>query len=354
MTQESYHNDIEGDVRKHFAFISENRAMIKEEEVSRLSALEIRQFGLNDSVPETTAIDSSSAPLYRASSMWLIAVRALSLRYKFNATNGTPAYELQGQEINEGAELVTTSGKIAEGLSDLARELAELTVPRKSLVRTMADYIRMLKEIQLANSAARSTRDSIILMDGTLSPPTPRLIRRLAEETALNCRENRNALVGISKDSSGNLLGSIAPDEEMLRTIDRTGMLFVKVPENKEATHGPKRDVFFVKFHPEAPKWFRVDVSAAEYDPRTLFGSIAQYAQNQLCPGYPLPLAEAHIVAVMIRKYPRLYDELLLRVGHEMGFTLQEIVWGRTNIEGRRMDAFHTYLDAISKRGAPS
>jgi hypothetical protein len=86
-------------------------------------------------------------------------------------------------------------------------------------------------------------------------------------------------------------------------------------------------------------------------EPSELFGSIAQFARNQLCPGYPLPLAEAHAMAVELRKYPTLYDKLLFDAGKELGFNFDEITWGRTNVEGRRMDAFHAYLDILSKRG---
>ena len=57
-------------------------------------------------------------------------------------------------------------------------------------------------------------------------------------------------------------------------------------------------------------------------------------------------------MAIELRKYPKLYDELLFGVGQQLGFDFDEIAWGRTNIEGRRMDAFHAYLDVLSRRSA--
>jgi hypothetical protein len=57
------------------------------------------------------------------------------------------------------------------------------------------------------------------------------------------------------------------------------------------------------------------------------------------------------MVAVQMRKFPRLYEEMLFTVGEEVGLSFEEIAWGRTNVEGRRMNAFHAYLDVLSKRG---
>ncbi len=347
-----HHSDIAEDVRRHFAFIRKNRTVIKRETESKLSNVVFQPFQLRERVPETIAIDGSHVPLYRTASMWLIAVRAVALRYRFSDDDGDLAYELQDYEINEGAELVTTSKRVAEDLSSFARELRELTAPRKGEApRRMADYARILREFQLASSVAKNRNQSVILMDGTLSTPPPKLIEKLADEAVQHCNENGNILVGVSKDSNTNLFGSQATDEELLRTVDRRELLYVKTPATERTMPGPRRDIFFVKFHPDAPKWFRVDVASSNYDPGELFGSMGQFSRNQLCPGYPLPLAEAHACAVMLRKYPKLYDDLLFRIGQEMGFTMEEIAWGRTNVEGRRMDAFHAYLDVLSKRG---
>ena len=303
-----------------------------------------------DHVPQTTAIDGSYAPIYRNTSLWLVALRAVALCYNF--IEDGPTYQLEGCEINEGAELVTTSKRVAEDLSAFARELRELTASRKGEApRRMATYARILREFQLASVVAKSRKNSIILMDGTLTTPPVRRINELAEEIVESCSENHNALVGVSKDSNANLFGSVATDEELLRGINRRELLYVRPPEPERTPLGPRGDIFFVKFYPEAPKWFRVDVVSPHMEPRELFGSIAQFARNQLCPGYPLPLAEAHAMAVELRKYPTLYDTLLFNAGKELGFSFDEIAWGRTNVEGRRMDAFHAYLDMLSKRG---
>jgi hypothetical protein len=345
-----HHSNIDHDVRESFAKIRKYRDIVKAEVGSQLSKSKVLTYRLSRKVPETIAIDGSYAPLYRNTSLWLVAVRAVALRYNF--TPEGPTYDLSQCQINEGAELVTTSKRIAQELSSFALELTERTAARRAEApRRMAGYARILREFQLASSIAEKCKDSIILMDGTLTTPPIPSINQVAEQTVRRCSENRNALVGVSKDSNANLFGSIATDEELLRTIDTRELLYVRPPEPKRSSIGPRGEIFYAKLHPDAPKWFRVDAVSAYLEPEELLGSIAQFARNQLCPGYPFPLAEAHLMAVELRKYPKLYDDLLFKVGQEMGLGLEEIAWGRTNIEGRRMDAFHAYLDLLARRG---
>jgi hypothetical protein len=348
-----HHSDIEENVRRHFDTIRKYRDIAKREAGSQLSKVSPQPFQLSSLVPETVAIDSSYAPLYQSSGMWLIAVRAVALKYGFSEDKEGTNYHLRGCEMNEGAELVTTSKRIAGDLSTFTQELRDRTSARRSEApRRMGALATILREFQLANSMAKSLEKSIIMMDGTLTTPPITEIKELAQDAVKSCERNGNILVGVSKDSGTNLFGSIATDEELLRTVKGRELLYVKPPEPKRTALGPRGDVFFVKFHPDAPKWFRVDVAPPQSNPGDLLGSISQFARNQLCPGYPFPLAEAHMVAVELRKFPRVYDDLLFKVGQEMGFDFDEIAWGRTNIEGRRRDAFHAYLDILSKRGA--
>ncbi len=350
-----HHSDIVENVRRHFDTIRKYRNIARREAGSQLSRVSPQPFQLSPLVPETVAIDSSYAPLYQSSGMWLIAVRAVALKYGFSEDKKGPNYHLRGCEINEGAELVTTSKRIAGDLSTFTQELRDRTSARKSEApKRMGALATILREFQLASSVAKSMKRSIIMMDGTLTTPPITQIKELAQDAVESCEKNENILVGVSKDSGTNLFGSIATDEELLRTVNRRELLYVKPPEPKRTALGPRGDVFFVKFHPDAPKWFRVDVAPPQSNPGDLLGSISEFARNQLCPGYPFPLAEAHVMAVELRKFPRLYDELLFKVGEEMGFDFDEIAWGRTNVEGRRMDAFHAYLDVLSKRVAVS
>ncbi len=352
MTEVIHHSDIEDDVRIAFSVIRKYKSIIQEEAQSQLSKVGFCPFNISSDVPPTVAIDGSFAPIFRSASMWLVAVRAVALTYKFSETQ-PPTYDVHGCEINEGAELVTTSQRISKELPSFNQELTMLTSARKSEApKRMAAYARILKEFQLANIVAKKYRDSLILMDGTLSTPPLNYMKQLVEETLEACEENRNTLIGISKDSNTNHFGSVATDEELLRGVDRRELMYIKPPFPKRTRLGPWGDVYFAKLHAEAPKWFRVDIASATQEPERLFGALAQFARNQLSLGYPFPLVEAHMMAVELRKYPNLYDDLLFKVGQEIGLNLEEIAWGRTNVEGRRLDAFHAYLDLLAKRGA--
>src|SRR5438552_3355392 len=177
MDHQSY---IERDVREAFAKIRKYRDAARAEGESLLSRAVVRPYRLSSNIPETIAIDGSYAPLYRNTSLWLVAVRAVALRYKF-AMEG-PTYDLSQCEINEGAELVTTSKRIAQDLSSFALELTERTMSRKSEApKRMAGYARILREFQLSKSIARDNKNSIILMDGTLTTPPIPSITRVAE-----------------------------------------------------------------------------------------------------------------------------------------------------------------------------
>ncbi len=129
---------------------------------------------------------------------------------------------------------------------------------------------------------------------------------------------------------------------------------YVIPPQPQKTAIGPKGSTFYVKYHPEAPKWFRTDVVSTVLDPEALFGQMSKFALSQLTPGYLHPLVDAHRAAIELRKYPKLYDALLYRIADQIGINPMEVTWGRTNIEGRRRDAFHSYLDLISKRSVGS
>lgn len=351
MSNVTHHSDIEDNVRNAFSVIRKYKSIVQAEAESQLSKVTFCPFNISRDVQPTIAIDGSYAPVFRSASMWLIAVRAVALTYKFSETQSV-SYDVLDCEINEGAELVTTSLRIAKELPSFNQELTALTAARRSEApKRMAAYARILREFQLTKIVAKKHHDSVILMDGTLSTPPLDHIKQLVNEILEACEENRNTLIGISKDSNTNHLGSVASDEELLRGVDRRETMFIKAPYPKKTRLGPWGEVYFAKLHAEAPKWFRADIACATQKPEVIFGALAQFARNQLSLGYPFPLIEAHMMAVELRKYPFLYDDLLFKIGQEMGMNLEEITWGRTNVDGRRMDAFHSYLDLIAKRG---
>jgi len=344
--------DIERDVKRAFKIISSHLGKANSEAAQRLPQIKLTPFLIADGPIQLVAIDGSYAPIFRSSSIWIVAVRAVALSYEFSENQG---YNIKGCDVNEGAELVTTDRDVASQVGAFSMELQSLTArgrARSEAPARMARYARILREIELAAWVSRKHNGVTILLDGTLSVPPLNTIKTKMEETIDACEKNGNVLVGVSKDSYVNLFGCTVSDEELLQHVAEKGLMYVTPPQPRKTAIGPQGTTFFVKYHPEAPKWFRTDVIPSDANPSELFGCLAQFARSQVCLGYPYPLVEAHKAAVELRKYPKLFDELLFNVAAESGVDVIEAVWGRTNIDGRRRDAFHEYLDMISEAGA--
>jgi hypothetical protein len=238
-------------------------------------------------------------------------------------------------------------------MDELAMGIQSLTAKKSGEApKRMAALARINKELELVAEMSKRFSDSTIVLDGTLTAPPLKPIRDKLDEAVENSRANRNHLVGLSKDSSLNLLGSELLDEEILQRVEMDSPGYVVPPQPEKSYLGPKGTTYYVKFYREAPKWFRTDISGPSSDPREVFACMSQFARSQISPGYPYPLVEAHKAAAEVRKYPKLYDELLFRVGTDLRMNLIELNFGRTNMEGRRRDAFHSYLDLVSKRSS--
>lgn len=352
MSGEPHLGDIERDVKNAFQVISGHRAKAMREAEERLRQIELIPFRIPDGSAEIVAIDGSYAPLFRAGSIWIVAVRAAALTYEFSEGDG---YAIKACDVNEAAHLITTDRAVASQVGGFTGELQSLTARGRSRSEApgrMARYARILCELQLAAWVAGQRSKTTIVLDGTLTVPPPITIKRKMEETIEACERNGNALVGVSKDSEVSLFGGLVGDEELLKQVKREGLLYAVPPAPRRTTLGPRGTTYFVRYHPEAPKWFRTDIISPNCEPDELFGRLAQFARSQLCLGYIYPLADAHRAAVELRKFSKLYDDLLFKVAAETGLNAEDIVWGRTNIEGRRRDAFHAYLDFVSKTGA--
>jgi hypothetical protein len=341
--------DIEEDVRRAFAIMSGYRSRAKSEADQKLPQVQIIPFALSKGSTELVAIDGSCAPIFRMSSIWIVAVRAVALTYEFSEGQG---YAINGCDVNEAAQLVTTDKDVASQIGGFSVELQSLTARRRSEApRRMAMLACILRELELAASVSKKRKGLTIVLDGTLTVPPLNTIKSKMEEAIEACEENGNALVGVSKDSNANLFGCAVGDEELLQHVKEEGLVYAVPPQPRKTALGPQGTTYFVRYHPDAPKWFRTDVFSPRIEPGELFGRLSQFARSQVCLGYIYPLAEAHRAAVELRKYPKLYDELLFKVAAMTGFDSVETVWGRTNIDGRRRDAFHAYLDMMSKTG---
>jgi hypothetical protein len=129
------------------------------------------------------------------------------------------------------------------------------------------------------------------------------------------------------------------------------GVGYVRVPLEFESgqkglLHG---DVYFARLHPETPKWFRVDLGTPKGDPEGALGDLVAYAGSALCPGYPFPLLEAHRAAVTIRQFRSEFEDLILKEALASGLDPDEALRGMVDMDGRRLGAFHEYLDKLAK-----
>jgi hypothetical protein len=343
-------NNFEEDLRKALTTLSAHWRKSRDDVETKIPNIETKSFNIHTGPSRTIAIDGSFAPIYRMANLWIIAVRAAALTCDFDEANG---YNIAQCVVNEAAHLVTIDKVVAQQIDEFTAELQALTARRPGeAARRMAGFVRIYRELELAARIANTNRDTIIALDGTLTTPPIRAIRTQMIELLNASKRNSNTLIGISKDSSMNLFGSLMKDEDLLQYVRSTELTYVVPPQPRRTTLGPEGTTYFVRFHPDAPKWFRADVvNSSSRSVGEIFGEIAQFSRSQLCLGYPYPLAEAHKAAVELRKFPEFYDGLLFKMAADLGIDANETVWGRTNIDGRRRDAFHAYLDLISKAG---
>ncbi len=304
--------------------------------------LELAEFQAAKEPREVVAVDGSYTFLWNASSTWLATVKVGALRFRPAASG----YHIDSLEKFERAVLVSTAEDFPRD-DELDASIFRLTRGSKEQHRDMVNEYRKFYESQVALEAARSTRGLILALDGSLAS-FPKETDRLGDVVAA-CEERDHLLVGVSKDSTTHAFGQRQTDEELLR--GREGMAYVPVPQafvqnQRGLLHG---DVYFARLHPEAPKWFRVDVGTYRDDPSYAFGQVAAYCASPLCVGYPYPLFEAHRFAVTVRQMREMYEDAILREGVELGLSLNLLAAGLTSMEGSRRGAFHEYLDQVTR-----
>lgn len=291
-----------------------------------------------DDVRDLVAVDGSYTFLWNRASLWLAVVRIGALHYR----GGT----IRRVEKAEHPVLVST----VDGFpyeDPLHQRVFELTRASRERHREMVNELRKAYESEAALQAAREGRGLIVALDGSLAS-FPKETDRLGEVVDA-CEANGHLLVGVSKDSATHAFGHPLTDEELLK--GERGTAYVRVPETFEENqrgllHG---DVYFVRLHPRAPKWFRVDLGTRKDDPAGAFAQLAAYCASPLCTGYPRPLFEAHRFAVTVRQMRTMYEDAILKEGLDLGLPLEALVDGLTSMEGDRRGAFHEYLDKVTR-----
>jgi len=299
---------------------------------------------------DMVAIDGSYSFLLNLSSWWLALLSVGLLRYAFDGAR----FRKKDWRLTQRMIGISTFEEFVAKQDDLHRSLFDFTRGAKeNQPRDMVNEYRRWLEGQLAINFADDVEDAVVAVDGTLSefPKQFTFMGRLVDV----CRRRGHVLVGISKDSQLHTFGHVLTDEDFLLRcqgrLPKGGVAYVRAPKESEAAregllHG---DIYYARLHPQARKWFRVDVGTFRDDPDFVFGQLAPYARSLVSVGYPWPLIEAHRMAVTVRQLKPLYQEAVLKMAIRMGMDVRAVLDGLTEIEGRKRSAFHEYLDKVAR-----
>ena len=311
---------------------------------------EFHTFRAADPPRDMVAVDGSYAFLLNLSSWWLALISVGLLRYRFDGAK----YRRLDVRLMQRMLGISTFAEFVEKQDELHRSLFEFTRgAREDQPRDMVNEYRRLIEGQLAINFADDFEGGIVAMDGTLSefPKQFTFMRRLADV----CEKREHVLVGISKDSQLHTFGQVLTDEDFLHRcqseLPHDALAYARAPQASEKAqegllHG---DIYYARLHPQARKWFRVDVGTFRDEPEYAFGQLAPYARSLVSVGYPWPLIEAHRMAVTVRQLKPVYQEAVIKAALRMGIDVRTLLDGLTEVEGRKRSAFHEYLDKVAR-----
>jgi hypothetical protein len=317
----------------------------KEDELS----IEIETFSPSDKAMDLIAIDGSYSFILNLSSMWLAVIRVGALHYRFSEDKG---YELIDSKVDEKPVIVSTKKEIMSRMGTLEEKLFTATRYASEQHREMVNQLRRLMEEEMAYELAKTNENVIIAMDGTLTPLKATMVLKKAMD---ECEKNNNILVGVSKDSYTHSFKSYKTDEEVLSKMDFQKMGYTPMPmsksERKDSLLYDRMlgEVYYAKLHPDAKKWFRIDIGTFKKEPERVFSHLAHYSKSTLCPGYIYPLLETHRYVVTVRHFHNLYEDMILSMAQNYDISIQETINALTHVEGARRGAFHEYLDQVSR-----
>ena len=311
--------------------------------------LDFRGFKEETQPRDMIAVDGSYSFLLNLSSWRLAMISVALLRYSFRDDH----FAKKDWRMIQRIVGIDTYEDFVERQGEFYRTLFDFTKGSKEQHREMVNEWRRFIEGQLAVNVAEDSKDCIIAVDGALSsfPKQFDYIGRLVEV----CEKNRHLLIGVSKDSQLHAFGHSLTDEDLLKrsenVLEAGSLAFVRAPQKFEKAqkgilHG---DVYYCRFHPRSGKWFRVDLGTMKDEPERAFGHVAPYCRSLLAVGYPLPLVEAHRMAVTVRHLRGAYQENVMKLAVNLGMDPRTVLDGLTEIEGRKRSAFHEYLDRLSR-----
>jgi len=347
--------DLKQEMERALELVGEYAGLVKSIPQEIADTIQIQKFTLPDEPPpDLIAVDGSYSFILNISSVWIVILRIGALHYEFKEDSNQIGYVLKKSYLEERPEVIASYRQIVEQQTEVHQELFNIsTTSGRQTHLTIADGLRRLAEDKLAEDLAGKVKNTIIALDGALTTQPFQQFQTALRNVIENCQKNENILIGVSKDSKTHAFNSYMTDEELLRkSHPNPGLGFARAPRRFEKAYSPPLwgDVYFAHLSPIAPKWFRIDLGTRNDDPTYVFSNLAHYARSEICPGYLFPLIEAHRYVVTVRHFHQIYEDLIFELGPQYGLNPSEIALARTNIEGRRLGAFHEFLDRFSRR----
>jgi hypothetical protein len=237
--------------------------------------------------------------------------------------------------------------------TDLVDEKTVVPYSTRDRTEFVAELYMVAKEFEMAERVSDIYSETIVAIDGGLKRRSEVPFKKHLDGTVRNCIKNSSAFIGIVKDTSKSSLGSVFRDEAYAASIARrknlAGCWWLEVPGDVK--------IRYAKLHPLAVKPFRIDIHDKTVnqgtwcnDPMAVIVNTSYFASNELCLGYPFPLAEVHKAAVTLRHMFPALQSLCLQAAVKSGFSYNQSLSGLTSIYGVTPSDFHFHLDEISKR----
>jgi len=315
---------------------------------------------LDEAVPNMVAVDGSFSWLWNppGTSIWLSLIRTGAVLFSMDEVNENIGYKFLDYTLQDDIELITPDDTLVRELDSLHQNLLRYvgTSRIEGLEKeTVALGLLRYHEQRLLFETVKKYKNVIVAVDGTLTTGFFEEFQNLMKNTVRLCEQNNNLLIGVSKDSKLHSFSNYYVDELFFKNLVSKAphtLYYHQIPPQiiKRSISTPLYgDVYYAQLHPNAPKWFRVDVGTMKDEPDRVFSRLAQYSRSALSPGFIHPALEAHKLVVNIRYNREVFENMLYNAGTELGFTPQEILEGMTNTEGRSRGAYHEYLDLISR-----
>lgn len=258
----------------------------------------------------------------------------------------------QDIHIAESDNWVNGSGSERE--EDIGDARTDMRYSARDRSEFVAELYMVAKEFEMAEKVSNIYSETIIAIDGGLKRRSQAPFKKHLDGTVENCIRNSSAFIGIVKDTSKSSLGSVFRDEMYAAAIAKQknleGCWCLEVPGEVK--------VRYAKLHPLAVKPFRIDIQDKTVNPNTwcsdpmaVIVNTSYFASNELCLGYPFPLAEVHKAAVTLRHMFPALQSLCLQGAMKSGFSSAQSLSGLSSIYGITPNDFHFHLDEISKRG---